>query len=46
MKTCESCDGSGEGMTSDSICPECHGLGEVHIAHDPDLRDGPEWEAD
>lgn len=43
---CEHCDGSGEGMTVGTICPVCHGLGEVPSAYDPDERDGPEFEND
>jgi DnaJ-class molecular chaperone len=43
---CEACDGSGEGMTAGTTCPVCHGLGEVFTSGDPDLLEGPEWEAD
>ncbi len=43
---CACCDGSGEGMTAGTTCQECHGMGEVSAAQDPDGRTGPEWEAD
>lgn len=46
MIMCPYCDGSGEGMHTGTICPECRGDGEVSSAFDPDDRPGPEWEAD
>lgn len=45
MITCESCDGSGEGMYPGTRCSECKGLGEVSTNHNPG-DGGQEWEAD